>query len=369
MKERSPGAPIGKDEIDPELVSLRGPRAKVGVITAFAILVVCVFYLVKLFGDFSFSRASNQARDVTVDDVIHGNVGTDEVVQLASPLERSAAVRVRTGQGDPGVRVAPVVGSHDQLWVALPGDPWQPANDGKYRGRLHRAGSSPLGKALADYLEAPQPRFVPGAELARARGASATGGELTTVEGAKIKVDSGDVPVEIAVVDPGAARIVVTYIERLKTAKAWTDALIAAKVIDASSPDATPVESGDLGAAWIVHTSDAVAQTEAKLEKAELWASRVDPVTVSRKSTWKQLGVSASELTIGDAKLPWSAVDVAAVWIPRPLPDGTYVLVADEMPNDYKMVTPLFVVLGVIGLFFAWALWRAVRRDLMPLPK
>jgi hypothetical protein len=364
-KTRDPGAPVGKDEIDPELVSLRGPRAKVGAITALAIVVLCGFYLLKLLGDFTFSHQPDKPRDVSVADVVAGKVGTDELVQVTATVERSAAVRVRTGQGDPGVRVAPVVGSDDKLWIALPGDPWQPSIDGRYRGRLHAASAGPLGKALRDYLEAPQPRFVAGLALAKARLASASGADLQTVDGAKIHADA-TTPVEIDVVDPGAARVVVTFTEKYKDVKAWTDALAAAGVI---APGTAPGESLDGGAAWLVRAPDAVTATEAKLEQAELWATRVDPVTVSRKATWKDLGATPSELTIGDAKLPWSAVDVAALWVPRPVPDGAYVLVVDEKPSDYWAVKPLYIALGVIGLLFLWALVRAVRRDLMPPAK
>ncbi len=357
---RDPGAPVGKDEIDPELVSLRGPRAKVGALTALAICVVCVFYLVKLAGDFAFSRGDDHAKDVTIKDVVAGSVSTNELVQVAAPLERSAAVRIRTGQGDPGVRAAPVIGSEDKLWIAVPGDPLEASIDGKYRGRLHTT-SSPLGAALRDFLEAPQPRFVTGDELRRARLISATGGALTAVEGDPLKA-AADTQVELAVIDPSVARVSVTYVERLKDAKAWGDALAAAGVITAG---AAPVATSDGGATWEVHGDNVAVTSEQKLEAAKLWASRVDAVTVRRKAAWKDLGASADSLSIGDAKLPWSAVDVCALWLPRPLPDGAYVLLVDEKPSDYRLVKPLYIIVAVLGLLFAWALWRAVRRDLL----
>lgn len=358
--KRDPGAPVGKDEIDPELVSLRGPRAKVGALTALAICVVCVFYLVKLAGDFAFSRGGDHPRDVTIAQIAGGDVGTNELIQVAAPLERSAAVRLRTGQGDPGVRAAPVIGSNDTLWIAVPGDPWEPSIDGRYRGRLHTT-SSPLGSALRDMLATPQPRFVTGAELERARLASTTGGALKSVEGDPLTA-AADTQVELAVIDPSSARVNVTYIERLKDQKSWTDALAAAGVI---APGTAPIESTQDGATWLVHGDGVVAATEAKLAAAKLWASRVDAVTVRRKASWKDLGATADALAIGDAKLPWSAVDVAALWLPRPLPDGAYVLLVDEKPSDYKLVKPLYIVVAVLGLLFAWALWRAVRRDLL----
>src|SRR5262249_3086630 len=104
--KREVGAPVPKDEIDPELVSLRGPRAKVGAITALAIVVVCGVYLIRLFGDFAFAR-QDKPRDVKIADVLAGDVSTSDLVELRAQVERGAAVRVRTGAGDPGQRVAP----------------------------------------------------------------------------------------------------------------------------------------------------------------------------------------------------------------------------------------------------------------------
>jgi hypothetical protein len=359
--KREVGAPVPKDEVDPELVSLRGPRAKVGAITALAIVVVCSVYLFKLAGDFAFARA-DKPREVKIADVIAGDVGTSELVELRAQVERAAAVRVRTGAGDPGQRVAPVVGTHDKLWIAIYGDPEAPYVDGRYVGRVHTTSSGPLGAAMRDYLATPQPRFVTGAELQRARSASGDGGALATVDGEPITARA-DTPIEIGVVDPNAARLTVIFTDKQKDAKVWGDALAAAGII---APGTAPSETTKEGATWSVRADDAVASTEAKLEKASLWASRVDAVSVQRKAAWKELGATPAGLAIGDANLPWSAVDVAAVWVPRPLPDGAFVLVADERPGDYKLVQPLYVALALLGLLFAWALWRAVKRDWLP---
>ena len=361
--KREVGAPVPKDEIDPELVSLRGPRAKVGAITALAIVVVCGVYLIKLFGDLVFARAGVEPRTVKVSEIVAGDVGTSELVEVrGAQVERSAAVRVRTGAGDPGQRVAPVVGTHDMLWIAVSGDPDAPYLDGRYVGRVHDTSSGPLAAAMREYLDTPQPRFVTGAELQRARLASADGGTLKTVDGEPITARA-DTPIELGVVDPGAAKLVVAYTDKLKDAKAWGDALAAAGVI---APGTAPSESDKVGATWIVHAPDAVKTTEAALEAKDLWATRVDPISVQRKASWKELVATPAGLTIGDANLPWSAIDVAAVWVPRPLPDGARVLVADERPGDYKLVQPLYVALALIGLLFAWALWRAVKRDWLP---
>jgi len=354
---RDPGAPVGKDDLDPELVSLRGPRPKVGAIAAFAILAVCVVYLLRLYGDFTFSRGDDKPRDATVAEVLAGNVSTSEMIAITTPLERSAAVRLRTGAGDPGVRVAPVIGADDKLWVALPGDGWEPAIDSRYWGRLHRLDGSPMGPAVRDFLDTPQPRFVTGAELRRAL-ATGQPGALAAVTGPAIAA-TPDTQVEIAAIDPGAALVVVTFIERLHDAKAWTEALAAAGVI---APDAAPATSGPDRAAWEVHGADAVADAEKKLQAAQLWASRVDPVTVRRKAAWRELTSSGEALSIAGATLPWSAIDVAGLWVPRALPDGAYVLIVDEKPSDYWPVKPLYGALVVLAALFAWGLVRAVQR-------
>jgi len=363
---KKPGASNGMDEIDPELVSLRGPRAKVGAVTAFAIVAVCLYYMLRLLPDFSFAGAGDKPRDVKLADVVAGTVSSDSNVRLTAQLERAAAARVRTGPGDPGLRLAPVVGSDDKLWVAVPGDGWtKPRVQDRYVGRL-RTLSGPLATGLRDYMKHPMPRFVTGAELRQARLASADGGKLAAITGPAVTA-TGATEVEIEVADPGAALVVVTYDDKLKDAKAWAEALAAAGVI---APGAAPATTGDDHAAWKVQAPDAVHASEQKLSNAHLWASRVEPITARTKAAWRDLKAGPDGIQLADGRtLPWAAVDVAAVWAPRPVPAGARVLLTDEAPADYWVVRPLYAVLGVLALLFVWALWRAVRRDFWPLPK
>jgi hypothetical protein len=363
---KQPGAPTGKDEIDPELVSLRGPRARVGAVTALAIVAVCVCYMIRLLPDFSFAGASAKPRDVKLDDVVAGRVATDDNIRLTASIERAAAARVRTGPGDPGLRLAPVVGSDDKLWVAVPGDGWtKPRVADHYAGRL-RTLAGPLGDGLRDYMKRPMPRFVTGAELRKARLASADGGTLAAIAGPAVTATAAT-QVEIEVADPGAAVVVVTYDEKLKDAEAWATALAAADVI---APGAAPATTGEDHAAWKIRTPDAVHSAEQKLAAAQLWASRVEPVTARTKAAWRDLAAGPDGIQLAEGRtLPWSAVDVAAVWAPRPVPDGARVILGDEAPADFWLVRPLYAVLAVLALLFVWALWRAVRRDFWPLPK
>lgn len=365
-KSREPGAPVDKDAVDPELVSLRGPRAQVGAITAFVIVVVCAVFLGRLYGDLRFAFGG-EAKTVSVDDIVANRVSSDEPIAVAADVERSAVVRIRNGAGDPGQRLVPVVGSGDRVWVAIPGDAWAKPSDGHYTGRLHDVDAGPLGPALRAYTDAPQAQFISGTELRRARQASADGGAVSSLGGPQLKV-TGDTPVELDVVDPAAALVTVTFTDRQPDLKAWTDALVAAGILPAATE---PTSSTATRVTWLVRSDapgGAKAATEKKLEAAQLWASRVEPVTTRRKSTWKALAITDATLGIGDgAALPWSAVDVAALWVPRPLPADAQVLVVGEAPADYWTVKPLAAALALLALLFTWALWRAVKRDLLPV--
>src|SRR3954466_4909458 len=82
---REPGAPIPKDEIDPELVSLR-PRTQVGLLTSLAIVVFCIHLAVKLLPDFRFAREGKPAA-VDVQEILAGKVDSDRNVAVYLDLE------------------------------------------------------------------------------------------------------------------------------------------------------------------------------------------------------------------------------------------------------------------------------------------
>ena len=49
----------------------------------------------------------------------------------------------------------------------------------------------------------------------------------------------------------------------------------------------------------------------------------------------------------------------------RAVPANAVVLITGEAPQDYWYVLPVTIILAVIALLFAWALARAVKRDLL----
>src|SRR5205085_7307680 len=90
---REEGAPIGKDEIDPDLVNLRGPAAKVGMVTAAAIVLLCAVMMYRMRHDLAFSRAGASAKTVSVADIVAGKIDDESFVTVEAPLDRDPAIR------------------------------------------------------------------------------------------------------------------------------------------------------------------------------------------------------------------------------------------------------------------------------------
>lgn len=355
---RDPGAPIGKDELDPELVSLRRGAPTVGVVTSAAIVILCVVLMVRLRHDLAFSRSGDTPRQVTVEDVVAGKVGDDSYVSLRAPLDRASAVRARVTEANAGTRVLPVLGSGDRLWLAVPGDPWSPvSHDDVVSGRLRPLAAVRFADPVVAYVARnPVPRFISGAELRAAR----LGGKnaVTLVGGGTLTVAPTD-QVELMVADPGAAIVVATFNPRLPDVKAWGEALAAAGVVAAGT---APIRTSDDTARWEVRQPDAVAAVGRALEAAQLWGARVEAASTQHKVAFGELPVTEAGVGLPGGVIPWSAVDVVAVHAPRPVPAGARVLLLDEKPAAYWYLTPVYVVLAVFALLFTWALTLAVRR-------
>ncbi|HEX7746798.1 MAG TPA: hypothetical protein VF462_16250, partial [Micromonosporaceae bacterium] len=110
-----------------------------------------------------------------------------------------------------------------------------------------------------------------------------------------------------------------------------------------------------------------VAATTTRLQNAALFAARVEPITRHYQTTWATLRRSPpAGLDVGGATLPDEQIDLIGLYVARGIPHGAYALITGESPDDYWYILPITVALAVILLVFAWALVRAVRRDLLP---
>jgi hypothetical protein len=265
----------------------------------------------------------------------------------------------------PGLRVAPVVGSADRVWVAIDGDGWAtPRSDGTYVGRLRRLSDLPFESPLRAYAKAhPAPRFVSPDDLREARAEGRP--KMLDVTRTDFIVEDDDV-VELVVVDPDAITIIGSFGSRVPDADAWTTQLNGAFAAGGAQHYQVELRKADSHQAWFdVHYQGARATAPKLLEAAKLWGGRVEPITRRHRAPYEEVAVSDSSLTIAGATVPWASVDVIAIHAARPIHGDPWVLIAGEVPEQYWYLTTVYVLLGVFALLFGWALVRTARRELM----
>jgi len=347
-----PGAPVPKDTIDPELIKLARSKTRVGLVTAAGVVILAALFVVRLNADRRFGGSSTEATKVTAQDIVDGKVDLDRYVSVEAEPFIAGAVRATQGQNQTGLRVAPVRGTADRLWIVLPGDGWEAPSGYVYKGRLRKLDDLPFAAAIdTDVTEHPRPVFAPPAAI---RAAFASG----TVDG--IAVADND-RVAFDVVDPNVASVIVSFVDRLPSINAWTVALGDAG-IKLGATAAQPL--GTDRARFDVAMS--VADVTHKLADAKLFATRVEPVTRHDTTTWGSLkGSPPGGFVVGSATIPDAQIDLIGVFAARGTPHDAYAIITGERPEDYWYVLPITMVLVGIGLVFAWALVRAVRRDLL----
>lgn len=352
-----PGAPFKPGELDPELIKLARPRLKVGIITAAGLVVLCAVFLFRLDPDRRFAGADAQPVAVTAADVVAGKIGPEQLIAVTVEPVISQAIRVANAPGRLGLRIAPARGTGDRLWVAVPGDASQPPATAAHAGRLRKLDALPFATAARAYAaDHPRPVF---ASVAAVRAGLATG-KVATVAGDQIALTDATA-VALDLVAPDAATIVASLQERLPDAATWLTALRSAGITP-SGPAAAAAADTALGQIRFTVPAS-VAATTAKLEAAGLWGARVEPVTRHEQTTWAALRAGQPDLHVGGQVL--AADQLIGLYVARAIPDDAYVVVAGELPDDYWYVVPITIALAVTLLVFAWALVRAIRRDLV----
>ncbi len=372
-----PGAPVPRDTIDPELVKLARTRPKIGAITAAAVVALCIFFMFRLGSDRRFGGEPEAPRAVALADVAAGKVADESFVSFEAEPMMSHAIRVK---GDSSgctrasghVRVTPALGTGERVSLVLSGDGWERPNLRAHTGRLRRIGELPFAGVLDRHATAnPRPTFASAASVR----AAFAGGPVATVAGDRIAVADTD-RVAFDVVEPGRSRIIATFTGKrapaeddlghgpLTDAKLWIAEL--AKHGVTATISATPGEADAVLGQVRLDVAMPVADVTAKLEAAKLWAARVERVTRHHETTWGALRASpAAGFAVSGQTVPDAHVDLVGLYVKRGVPGDAYALLVGEQPTDYWYVLPITVVLGIIGLLFAWALVRAVR-DLVP---
>jgi hypothetical protein len=340
------------DQVDPELIKLARSRPKIGIVTAAGVVFLCALFLVRVGADRRFA-GEGEPTPVTVADVLAGKIGDDRYVTLAAEPQMAHAIRTTTAKGSVGLRVAPVRDTGERLWLALSGDGWEPPQ-ASYTGRLRRLDDVAFGPSVSEFAAAhPRPVFATAAAIRAAAG----GPKLATVTG-EVAVAPGD-RVKFDVVDPNVATLVCTFNERLPNTAAWSRALAEAGIAQTS-----PLHESTDTVRFEITEPDAVASLTRALEAHQLWAARVEPVTRPFETTWSSLSIVPAGFSVNGTTIPDPQIDLIGVYVARGIPAGAYALITGELPGDYWHVLPVTIALVAIGLVFAWALVRAIRREL-----
>jgi hypothetical protein len=353
-----PGAPIARDQIDPDLVKLSRTRIRVGVITAAGLVVLCIVFLLRLAPDRRFAGASATPAPATIDEILAGKIDTDQLVVLNAEPVIAHALRVTKTPGRLGLRITPARGSHDRLWIVVSGDGGAAPALAGYVGRLRKLDELAFFSAAERYAaEHPRPVFAQAAAI-RAGVATST---VTTVAGERVTLRDTDA-IALDVIAADTCTIAASFNERLPDTAAWTAALERAglKPTAATAPDTV------LGQVRLTVPAS-VAEATTKLETAGLWDARVEPVTRHLQTTWATLRKSPpARLDVGGQLLPDAQIALVGLYTTRTIPAEAYAVVTGEVPDDYWYVMPITLALAAILLVFSWALVRAIRRDLVP---
>ena len=88
-----PGRPRPRDEVDPELLVLPRPRARIGWLLAASVLVFCAYFMIRLRSDLVFSRAGDEpTRLRSIAEAAAAD--TDDYVAVEAVPDRAFLLRV-----------------------------------------------------------------------------------------------------------------------------------------------------------------------------------------------------------------------------------------------------------------------------------
>lgn len=382
--DAEPGRLPGRDEIDPELIALPRPRTRIGPVLSLSVIVFCVFIMLRLRADLRFSLQEPPPRAFdSAAALLAGGELDDRHVQVRAVPDRALAVHVAASLAEPGSRLTPVQGTNDTLWIMLDGSVWTAGiqYNEVYTGRLRRLADLPFADKLRRHVadQPPMPRFVQAAAVRDALDAGTGAGAVQDPAGDAIAV-AADTPVQVYEAAGDLVRILAISGERLATAEAWTEALAANGLVAPgtapvpNAPATTPSDEAgndeagqDAIAAWVFTATvpGGVDAARARLEEARLPAT-VEPVRVIHDVSWSDLARQGDALAVAGRRVPWQQIEWVALTVPRTVPadgDEVWVLLTEERPETYWYVLPLFVVLGLFGLLFSWALARSLWWD------
>lgn len=361
------GRRIGRDEIDPDLISLPRTRARIGVVLAISMIVFSLYMLLRLVDDLAFSRQGPEPEEIASPAALLATGELDNrFVRVPAVPDRAFAVRVAASRANQGSRLTPVQGTDDKLWIMIDGSVWTAGirYEEVYTGRVRELDELPFADPVRRHVKErePAPRFVTPEAVRTALVAQAS--TVTGPAGDAIAV-AASTPVRVHETAPDRVHIEVISTPRLPDAAAWAKVLSEIGLVP---PDATaaPGRKTESGQTWVFTapaTGD-LAAIETALLDAKLIAARAMAIETVHDTTWGQLAARDDALVVGGRAIPWDQISWITPIVTRFVPADAWVLVTSEVPGAYWYVLPLVAVLGLSVLLFAWALVRALRSRL-----
>jgi len=351
------GRPIGKDEIDPELVSLRKPALRVGPLLAVSVVVFCVFLMVQLRGDLQFSRQS--AKPKIVDDVAKlaaGSPPAESYVRVPAEPDYAFSFTISESRREDGHRLVPVLGTNNQVWILFQGRANKAIlpEDGVYQGRVRKLADMPFYSAIKKRISNRVVlRYVKLDALREALTKKAT--SIATPFGDSFAVTA---TTQVLVTEHHATKSVVRiWATDDYPLSYWSKELARAKVVSAKPKLVTKRE-------YDYHVEAPAAEVQAKLTAAKLVMPEVSPLKIVHKKQWSALQGGAAGLVSGDRTVPWTSIARVSFAVKRPLPGNAVIIITDQEPGSYWYILPIMIGLALFALLFLLALGLKLRSAL-----
>lgn len=367
-----PGAPVPRDAIDPDLVKLARTRPRIGVITAAAVIALSGYFIHRMGPDRRFAGEPEIPVPIAAADIAAGKIADNSHVAFPADPMMSHAIRTVPADGAKGLRVAPVRGTGERVWIVLPGTGEDPPTLKSYRGRLRRLSELPFAQVLDKHATLhPRPVFATPASVR----AAFAGAPLTTVTGDQLPVADGD-RVAFDTTDPDHATLIASFVGKhepsgddpghgpLTDASLWIAELAKHGITATVSP--APREADAILRQVRLDVPMSVDRLNEQLLAAKLLATSVERVVRHYETTWGDLRRSPpAGLAVEGQTVPDAHVELLGLYVQRGVPADAYALLTSERPGDYWHVMPLTLALGALALAFLWALARGIR-DLLP---
>jgi len=357
MSRTGQGTPA--EELDPELLRLRLPRARlVSPVISGAVMVIAVWVMIRLRADFRYALESRSPRDLGLVTQPGGAPPAlpddNRYVTLRGVPDRAFPMRVGAGK-DMGYRVARVLGTDGRLLLQLRGDDTGADARGtdSYTGRVRRLSRLPYGSDAARYLrKARSPRALDPAALGALPGAR----EVRDLVGDRVLLEPS---AEVVLTEEVADSALVDVPRVIFPDRAAADALVTG-LGDAGAPKL--IEEAETVYRYRVPTGASGVEGLRVALRAKSSSARVSTEVLEHRGALSTLAVAGGSVTLAGARAPLTSIKRALVYGPQVAPGADpLVLQVGERPGDYWYYPVIYGLLLLFFVFNAWGLYRLVR--------